>query len=186
MADWIDLALLQSKAKTHFVGWDKSASEADTKAASNARRQIKHLAIAVIDQLSGIDEPGGLYTFVHQNVSEGQAHNIYYVGLVKHQSLATRMRNYLTEELSVLDPSLLPLTESEASEIIRKRLSIAMPQTTKLDRYTKNHMKSREMSTADSIFLCPVKGSADLIEAAETVLIATARDCGHKLVNQKK
>lgn len=189
MSSPIDLNALQVAAVTSFKQWDVAAADNDTKLAKEARKAIMNLAKAEIKkrQESG-KRKGGLYLFANRQSECGNSDHIFYVGLVKAQTVAVRMSNHLREVLSVLDPKLLGLENDAARATVSARISKAMPSSRSelIERYTNEHLNALPKSRANAIFLFPKAEQACLLDDAETILIRAADAAGHTLVNIQK
>lgn len=189
MSSPIDLRKLQNEAAHYFKEWDVAAADKDTKLAKEARKAIMNLTKTEIKKRQESSKSkGGLYLFANRQSECGNSDHIFYVGLVKAQTMAARMSNHLREVLSVLDPKLLELEEGRAEKTISARISKAMPNSRLelIERYTNEHLNALPKSRANAIFLFPKAEQPYLLDDAETILIRAADATGHTLVNIKK
>lgn len=184
----INLREIQKNSSCSFEAWSKisygiqdeidiniySVPEEIVSAAQIERKRI-HGCVKEALPIDLAKDSKGLYLFADIEKLDA-LHRIVYIGMVaaKNHSLQKRMVNHLMDELSILDPSLSALSDEEAKFKIKRRLQAVLPNSKRIEKYLRTHMKARKMSRADTVLIFPVQKDAKTINDAETALIVSA------------
>lgn len=187
----IDLTVLRNEVAVDFNEWREATTAFFDAAdrASKARYQIAAKARQLLLRISSLSDPG-LYLFLCSRASDiGEA--VVYVGLVKARAGSNRMLDYLAKQLSLLDPSLLLLDQSQAEYEVERRVRASMRSSSDetIKSYLPGQMKSVRLARADNILFHPTQAIPEKIEAAETLLIRSMVEMTgtlDKLVNRAK
>jgi hypothetical protein len=127
---------------------------------------------------------GGIYLF-YKHHDPIELHHLTYIGIA--EGPARPMRSRIEDRLrddSCFDTSLDYLPRSTAASIIRNRLRVAMPRSTR--DYTEKHLNTCDLVRASGrVLLNAVAARPNAIKTAERILIASACALKAPLLNRQ-